>query len=459
MSRPRHHHLGKQGQLGKHPWLSMTALTVAAALASGAVLLVAGAMVATSSITSAGYTPTALTAPSASAGSAPAPTSAGTPIPVYAYFYQGFNAMSWDHAKLDLPLAGPYNSDDPQVLRNQVGQAKSAGIDGFLTSWKSTDTLDRRLDLLVHAAQSQNFDLGVVYGALDFLKQPLPVETVKHDMVYLVQRWASLLTSRYYGRLVIIWTGTDQYSTAEVRAVKAALGNRVYLLATAHNVSGYERVAKIVDGESYYWPSADPTSSTTIAKLAALSQAVHDHHGLWVAPAASGYNGSALGGTRVIGRDNGRTLVTAMDNAYASTPDAVAVISWNEWSENTSIEPGRKYGDRELQALRAYLRARGEAIPTGLNLADSSEGDSLSGWTGARAAVTLAMMTIVTVLFVSLREPLRARRRRTQQPTAKPVGWSTLASGASRSPAARGQHLIRPPPSATHSADRDETPS
>jgi len=370
-----------------------------------------GALAPRSSFASSGPTPLVSTLSRGSSGTLVPSAYDTTPIPIYAYFYQWFQASSWSRATQDFPLAGRYNSDDARVLRDQVQQAKDAGIGGFLTSWKSTDTLNRRLDLLVGIAHSENLDLGVVYEALDFHRHSLPAATVQHDLVYLVDRWGSSLTSRYYGRPVIIWTGTDQYTTAEVHAVKAALGNRAYLLAASRSVSGYERVAETVDGEAYYWSSVDPTSAATTAKLNAFGQAVHAHHGLWFAPAASGYDGRSLGGTRVIGRDNGRTLVKSLDNAFGSSPSAVAVISWNEWSENTYIEPGKTYGDRELQALKAYRPASGQSIPPPLTGADSSQGDSASGWTGARAALTLGGLTIVLVLALLLRSQ-RSRRRR-----------------------------------------------
>ena len=396
-------------------WLPKTVLTLAG-LAAGllstmAALGVPGALTPKSSFASSGPTPLVSTLSRGSSGTLVPSAYDSTPIPIYAYFYQWFQASSWSRAKQDFPLAGRYSSDDAHVLRDQVQQAKGAGIGGFLTSWKSTDTLNRRLDLLVGIAHSENLDLGVVYEALDFHRHPLPAATVQRDLVYLVGRWGSSLTSRYYGRPVIIWTGTDQYTTAEVHAVKSALGNRAYLLAASHSVSGYERVAQIVDGEAYYWSSADPSSASTTAKLNAFGQAVHAHRGLWFAPAASGYDGRSLGGTRVIGRDNGRTLVKSLDNAFASSPNAVAVISWNEWSENTYIEPGKKYGDRELLALKAYQPASGQSIPPPLTGADSSQGDSSSGWTGARAALTLGSLTVVMVLALLLR-PLRSRRRR-----------------------------------------------
>lgn len=372
---------------------------VAASVVAGLLLLVGLAAVAgSSSATTTGGQPSVPAVPSLD------PTH---PTPVYAYFYQWFNPSSWDRAKRDYPLVGRYSSDDTAVLREQVRQARAAGIDGFLTSWKSTVPLNRRLDRLVAVAKEQKLDLGVVYEALTFERDPLPIETVEHDMVYLVERWGTGISSRYYGKPVIIWTGTERYSTADVLRVRQALGHRAILLAAAKTVDGYNRLADIVDGEAYYWSSSDPTSPATLAKMTAMSQAVHAHGGLWFAPAAPGFDGTTLGGTRVITRDDGRTLIASLDNAFRSSPDAVAVISWNEWSENTYIEPGEEYGDRELVALTDYLAARSAAPPPATTEPDSSAGDIGSGWSGARAALLLLLLAGGTTVWLARRSRSR----------------------------------------------------
>jgi len=357
--------------------------------------------------------PAARSASATMTGTASAASTAAPPshVPVFAYFYQWFNPSSWDRAKQDLPLAGKYSSDDPHVLRDQIEAARAAGIDGFLTSWKSTATLNRRLDLLISVARSERLDLGVVYEALDFSRRPLPVQTVKHDMLYLVTSRSAGLKSTYYGRPVIIWTGTDQYSAADVRSVRAAIGDRAYLLAASKQVADYERIADIVDGEAYYWSSANPDNPATPAKLEAMGKAVHAHGGLWIAPAASGYDGRTLGGSRVIDRKDGQTLVHSLSNAFATSPDCVGLISWNEWSENTYIEPGRKYGDKEITVLRNYLRQRASGAPVRGSGADSSEGGSGSNWTGARAALTLVAFTAAGALVLLAKERRKRRVR------------------------------------------------
>lgn len=389
----------------------MTVLTKLGAGAAVAAVLCCSASVGLAAVSAA---PAARSASATMTGTASAASTAAPPsrVPVFAYFYQWFNPSSWDRAKQDLPLAGKYSSDDPHVLRDQIEAARAAGIDGFLTSWKSTATLNRRLDLLISVARSERLDLGVVYEALDFSRRPLPVETVKHDMLYLVTSRSAGLKSTYYGRPVIIWTGTDQYSAADVRSVRAAIGDRAYLLAASKQVADYERIADIVDGEAYYWSSANPDNPATPAKLEAMGKAVHAHGGLWIAPAASGYDGRTLGGSRVIDRKDGQTLVHSLSNAFATSPDCVGLISWNEWSENTYIEPGHKYGDKEITVLRNYLLQRASGAPVrGGSGADSSEGESSSTWTGARAALTLVVFTAAGALVLLAKERRKRRVR------------------------------------------------
>jgi hypothetical protein len=363
----------------------------------------------------------------AGATAAPAPTTSAAAtdhrphVPVFAYFYQWFDAHSWRRAKIDFPLVGRYSSSDRKVLVHQVQQARSAGIDGFLTSWKGTPSLDMRLQMLLSVAHQQHFDVGVVYEALDFQRNPLPVQQVRSDITMLVDRWGNQLRSRYFGRPVVIWTGTDQFPVSAIASVKRALGDRAWLLASAKSAQEYDRVAGVVDGDAYYWSSAHPGTSYTRDRLTALSRAVHRHHGIWIAPATAGFDGRPLDHHRVVGRAGGQTLVRSLQDAFGSNPDAVGVISWNEWSENTYIEPGRRYGSQELDALRAYLLHGASAAtalpPTTRRPAEPGPSLGAQGWTGARAGLVLAVGTVVAIVVLLT----RARRPRHRGQTG---GWA-----------------------------------
>jgi hypothetical protein len=308
----------------------------------------------------------------------PAPASGngnGSPTPLLAYYYIWFTPSSWSRGKIDLPLLGRYSSDDTQVMRQHVRWAQSAGITGFLVSWKSTPALDDRLTRLIQVADAAHFRLGIVYEGLDFHRRPLPIATVRHDLQRFAQTFAPDPAFAIFNRPVVVWSGTWRYTNNEIRTVTQALHGRVLLLASAKNVNDYKRVAPLVDGDAYYWSSVNPGRNTRYpGKLRALSAAVHARGGLWIAPAAPGFDARLIGGKSTVPRRNGATLRRELNAAAASSPDAIGVISWNEFSENTFVEPSRAYGST---ALRVIGEVRHVSVPDVGNF--DSDGSGTSG--------------------------------------------------------------------------------
>ena len=289
-----------------------------------------------------------------------------TGVPVFAYYYIWFDPTSWNRAKSDYPLLGRYSSDDRVVMQQHIRWAKQVGITGFIVSWKSTPTLNRRLDQLAELAASEDFHLAIMYQGLDFERRPLHVERIAADLVAFCERWGGRnVFNDLYGKPLIIWSGTWEFSEREVQLVRQQLGNCALLLASERNVAGYERLAHLVDGNAYYWSSVDPeTYPRYEEKLREFSQAVHAHGGLWIAPAAPGFDARLIGGTRVVERRNGETLRRQLAAAFASSPDAIGLISWNEFSENTHIEPSVNHGDEALRTLASALGTTPPVLPT-----------------------------------------------------------------------------------------------
>jgi hypothetical protein len=104
-----------------------------------------------------------------------------------------------------------------------------------------------------------------------------------------------------------------------------------------------------------------------------LAAAVHATGGLWLAPAAVGFDARLNGGTSTVDRRNGATLTKAWDDAAATNPDGIALISWNEFTENTYVEPSRDTGTRYLQVLALLTGAPGPAGSTPSLLPQASE--------------------------------------------------------------------------------------
>jgi len=273
-------------------------------------------------------------------------------VPVLAYYYIWFDPQSWDRAKKDYPLLGRYSSDDADVMRRHIEWAKAAGIDGFIVSWKSTEKLNRRLDQLVKIAEEENFKLAINYESLDFDRNPLPPEQVDADLNYFVKHYADNSVFDLFEKPMVIWAGTWEFSLDEIKSVTQTKRNNLLILASEKNVEGYQRLAECVDGDAYYWSSVNPDShSSYLDKLTAMGETIHQNGGLWIAPAAPGFDARLVGGTSVVERKNGQTLKTELNTALQSLPDAIGLISWNEFSENSHIEPSQTFGNLYLKVL------------------------------------------------------------------------------------------------------------
>jgi hypothetical protein len=315
---------------------------------------------------------------------------AATPPPVFAYYYIWFDPSSWNRAKTDYPTLGRYSSDERLVMRRHIQWAKAAGIEGFIVSWKSTPTLDERLRELAEVARAERFELLVIYQGLDFERQPLPSARVARDLELFRARYARNPAFDKFGRALVVWSGTWRFSTREIADVTGSVGPGILILASERNVDGYRRVAPYVNGNAYYWSSVNPqTFPGYDAKLAEMGMAVHRRKGIWIAPAAPGFDARLIGGTTVVPRRKGATLRRELDAATASSPDAIGLISWNEFSENTHVEPSVRHGGRYLEVLGDV---RGATVDIDTDLDSSAPGTTGRSYGPAILAGLLALV-------------------------------------------------------------------
>jgi hypothetical protein len=322
------------------------------------------------------------------------PASDSAPIPLMAYYYIWYDTESWNRAKTDYPVLGRYSSDDIEVMQQHVRWAKDVGIDGFIVSWKSTFKLDHRLEQLMEVAAAEDFYLWIIYQGLDFQRDPLPVERVADDLAFFIDRYAEHPAFSLYDRPVVILSGTWEFTPDEIATIADPWTHRdrIYLLASERNVKGYQRLMGLVDGNAYYWSSVNPlTFPGYEEKLRGLSDLVHENDGIWIAPAAPGYDARLLGGSTVVERKDGVTFRQELDAALKSVPDAIGLISWNEFSENSHIEPSQSYGSRYLEVLADIENGTVPQIP---------DFDSSAPGTTSRSEFYTIYLLIAMSLFV-----------------------------------------------------------
>jgi hypothetical protein len=331
-----------------------------------------------------------------------------TTAPLFAYYYIWFSHNSWARAKKDLPLIGAYSSSEPGVMRHQIEQAKSAGITGFIVSWKDTPLNDLRLRLLMQVSAQEHFKLAMIYEGLDFYRHPLPASEVAAGFRVFRDKFASSpVFYRVNGKPLTIWSGTWAYSYAQVAMVTGAVRPQLVVLSTEKGVAGFKRISAVTDGDAYYWSSVNPATDPGYqAKLDQMSQTIHSAGKYWIAPFAPGFDARLLGGKRAVPRDNGQTLRAEYTSAMRSSPNMLGLISWNEFSENSYVEPSKEYGSQSLDALR-QLR-----VATPPHVTAPAGRSTFSAWPNVLRLLAFALTLILAVAVITFLRRRTSRRRR-----------------------------------------------
>ena len=160
----------------------------------------------------------------------------------------------------------------------------------------------------------------------------------------------------------MIWQGSRKYSVSVLQAVSGQYRTKFRILGDETTWSSAR--APYLDGDAYYWSSQNPYSNpqsfgqlATLAKNVRASGSNPDGSAkVWVAPFAPGYDKQLAGGSSCVPRKGGQTLKTLFDGNAATHPDDFGLISWNEITEGSYIDPMTRYGSTDLNMLSAVIK-------------------------------------------------------------------------------------------------------
>lgn len=273
---------------------------------------------------------------------------------------------------VDVPSQGLYDQNDLSVYGQQIAEAAKAGITGFLVSWQGTGAAvqspsasgyDQRLALIVEAVAAYNrhhpadpFRLGLALSAFgDYAR---PTSEIVNDLNYFLKSYGSNsdFVNAFSPRPVVMIMDSRKYPLATVSAIWASGHSSAYLVGD-ETAASWPRDAPYLDAASYYWSSENPVKNTRAGStLVDLGNQIHSDGKKWFAPLIPGYDTQLTGGS-CVPRDSGETMRTVWDTNAQSHPDAWFGISWNEFVENTYLQPSVGYGDRYLSELSQLIRS------------------------------------------------------------------------------------------------------
>lgn len=310
----------------------------------------------------------------------PQPAAAQSGKQVWAY-YMGFwgGPMTWDWQNdvlTDRPAIGPYDSRDPNVAAAQIDQAKGAGIDGFIVSWfglgdnlTTTPVLNNMLD----RAAERGFGIA---AAVDIFNS-----NFNQDREGLVNSLNWLVNDRahhpgylrYNGKPVIFFAfqNNSGLSAAEWQAIRNQVDPNRSTIWIAEGVSGCCTYGGAMDGMYAFnlaWANGSASRflhEKQAAQNAGASMYIPTVHPGWDESRIAARD-SRPNPTSPRGRAGGQFLTNSWNGAVAAGTDVVLVVSWNEYMENSHIEPSQNFASQSLDVLRpliAQWKASGPAAP------------------------------------------------------------------------------------------------
>lgn len=259
------------------------------------------------------------------------------------------------------PLDGLYDSSSEYTVRRQIYEAKQALIDGFIISWWgfSDVSANATISKFLEIAPS-DFEITLYYETTGFtqgkVKGSEVVDTVINDFNRILteygvkERWLKVsgrpvifVYSRVIGELERALGGTDNAVKAW-GTIRENLKQEAFIIGDALTNPKY---IDVFDGIHTYNPIGFTTRGIDYSSLYKLmSEELHKRGKLWAATVVPGHDNYLVAGTNRLlePRQDGRYYLDSWNIALNSNPDWILITSWNEWFENTQIEPSDCYG-------------------------------------------------------------------------------------------------------------------
>jgi len=273
---------------------------------------------------------------------------------------------------VDIPSVGLYDQAQASTFDHQISVAVSHSITGFIVDWigtgSSTQTpsssgYDSRFDLMVkrvdawNATHTSKFSIGM--GLDVFGNYNRPSSQVVGDLTYFRNRYAAdpAFKNAYSTKPLVFLVDSKKYPVSTVSAAASAVGGGLFLIGdeTPTTVS---RDLPYIQGVSWYWSSQNPwTNPQSGQQVAALANAARNAGKKWFSPVIAGFNHELAGGG-CVPRNGLQTLDKLWAANAASKPNGWFAISWNEYVENTYLEPSVRYGTKYLDELARLIRSQ-----------------------------------------------------------------------------------------------------
>lgn len=276
-----------------------------------------------------------------------------------------------DIAAVHYPLIGPYDGRDAKVLEFHILSARASGIDGFVADWYGPGTYtDDVFGRLRGMAERLRFRVAICLEEKSFFpgysaatSRAEVLDVAERQIRHVLDAHAgSPAYLRHEGRPVLFVfnghgtgpLGDALLSPAEWAELLGRFAASPVFLLRGHADANY---LDAVPG-SYAWCGDAAYRSWYYATTRELRESGRLLQRVGVASPGfddSGVNGWG-NGPRVTDRRGTQEYEDNWAEAVAAAPDAVQIVTWNDFQEGTTIEPTLEYGFTLLNLTERYVR-------------------------------------------------------------------------------------------------------
>jgi glycosyltransferase involved in cell wall biosynthesis len=301
-----------------------------------------------------------------------------------AHYYPWYNAGSptrhWNENSeysgvTDRPQQGCYTSQDDETIQHHLDLAEEGGLDFLIINLEIGSTGVNAQDLeatkrMVAAAEARNgrVRVSVMLSIGTVLENP--VRTALHDIQKLAES-SSWLHHRGKPMLWIFFSNNLLgcfFTNRSMLEVECARFNVVAAGAISLPRCLPMSLQQFIVGWCLYKPFryADATESIAYATSCYARHVNHGQDPIRIFAVSPGYDDRHLtgdarqsGDARRVDRADGRIYESMLHAAIQASPrpEMVVITSFNEFHENTHIEPSVNYGDRFIRLSAEFSRA------------------------------------------------------------------------------------------------------
>ncbi|MCC7450222.1 MAG: hypothetical protein IT324_22580 [Anaerolineae bacterium] len=285
------------------------------------------------------------------------PAAAASNRQVYAYYFGWYSQDSWNDARL-IDRPNP-TYDSGSAIGRHIEQAQSIGIDAFIMSWfgpKGGNMTAGIFNALLDQAAARGFHAAVSVDMYEGGYNANLAE-VTESLNYVINDRANHPGYlRYNGKPVIYFWNQGRFPLTDWANLRKQLDpNRNTIWVMEGTNTSY---LKVFDGLYLFnvaWGSPGSVAASWYGRTRSAGGTFYS------ATVMPGWDESRIQGrtnpTAPQARARGQYLTNSWRGAAASGANVILIVSWNEFLENSYIEPSQNYGTQSLDILRPLIAA------------------------------------------------------------------------------------------------------